>query len=95
MSKDENRPNKKQWWENSWKYTRIERTNLDKPHHIIKFIIFQIWKLNFKKEMKDLSSSRKNYRICLGINAIKSEIFASLGTISREYYQIKMKFIYK
>ena len=39
--------------------------------------------------MKDLSSSRKNYRICLGINAIKSDIFASLGTISREYYQIK------
>ena len=38
--------------------------------------------------MKDLSSSRKNYRICLGINAIKSEILASLGTISREDYQI-------
>ena len=38
--------------------------------------------------MKDLSSSRKNYRICLGINAINSEILASLGTISREDYQI-------
>ena len=38
--------------------------------------------------MKDLSSWRKNSRICLGINAIKSETLASLGIISREDYQI-------
>ena len=38
--------------------------------------------------MKDLSSWRKNSRICLGINGIKSETLASLGIISREDYQI-------
>ena len=38
--------------------------------------------------MKDLSSWRKNSRICLGIDAIKSETLASLGIISREDYQI-------